>query len=93
MLWHEQTWPAIQAVDKEKVVLVPLGSLEQHGHHLPLFVDTMQVQAVADDVHRTMSDRILLLQLGRPAMDNGLPLTYVADAELRAAIAAIQQER
>jgi 3-dehydroquinate synthetase len=36
---------------------------------------------------------VLLRQLGRPAMDNGLPLTYVADAELRAAIAAIQQER
>jgi Creatinine amidohydrolase len=24
-----------------KVVVVPLGSLEQHGHHLPLLTDTM----------------------------------------------------
>ncbi len=35
---------------------------------------------------------VLLRHLGQPVMHNGLPLTYVADAELRAAIVAIQQE-
>jgi creatinine amidohydrolase len=35
MLWHERSWPQIQALDKNLPVVVPLGSIEQHGHHLP----------------------------------------------------------
>lgn len=34
------TWPEInEAVEQEKVVILPIGSVEQHGHHLPLDVD------------------------------------------------------
>lgn len=33
---------------------------------------------------------VLLEHLGKPVMEAGLPLTYVADAELRAAMAALQ---
>src|SRR5437764_3215377 len=61
MLWNEQSWPFIDALNRDTPVVVPLGSCEQHGHHLPVFVDTMQVQAVADDVHGAMTDRILML--------------------------------
>ena len=61
MLWNEKTWPTIAAADKNLPVVIPLGSCEQHGHHLPLFVDTIQVQAVADGVEREMSGRVLTL--------------------------------
>lgn len=61
MLWHEQSWPAIKSMDKAIPVVVPLGSMEQHGHHLPLFVDSFQVQRVADEVEQRMRDRILVL--------------------------------
>ncbi len=30
-----------------KVVVVPIGSLEQHGHHLPLLTDSMIGEAIA----------------------------------------------
>ena len=31
------TWPEInEAVAQAKVVVLPIGSVEQHGHHLPL---------------------------------------------------------
>ena len=60
MLWHEQSWPAIQKLDKQTPVVVPLGSCEQHGHHLPLFVDTMQVTGIAEGVHAKLADKILL---------------------------------
>jgi creatinine amidohydrolase len=34
------TWPEInEAVAQRKVVVLPVGSVEQHGHHLPLDVD------------------------------------------------------
>ena len=34
------TWPEInEAIAQEKVIVLPVGSVEQHGHHLPLDVD------------------------------------------------------
>jgi creatinine amidohydrolase len=61
MLWHEKTWPEIQSLDKRLPVVIPLGSLEQHGHHLPLLVDTIQVTGIAEEAERRLADRILLL--------------------------------
>ena len=61
MLWHEQNWPTIQKLDKQIPVVLPLGSMEQHGHHLPLFVDTMQVTRIAQTVEKQMGDKVLML--------------------------------
>lgn len=61
MLWHHQRWPQIEELDKRTPVIVPLGSCEQHGHHLPLFVDSIQVTAIAEGVERKLGDRVLLL--------------------------------
>jgi creatinine amidohydrolase len=60
MLWHEKSWSAIEAISKETPVVVPLGACEQHGKHLPVFVDTIQVSAIAERVEKRLSDRILL---------------------------------
>lgn len=41
------TWPEInEAVTAGKVVLLPIGSTEQHGHHLPLDVDNFLARSV-----------------------------------------------
>jgi creatinine amidohydrolase len=41
------TWPEInEAVEAQKVVLLPIGSTEQHGHHLPLDVDNFLARSV-----------------------------------------------
>ena len=61
MLWHEQSWPQIQAIDKNLPVVVPLGSLEQHGKHLPLFVDSIQVESVGREAEKRLKERVLLL--------------------------------
>lgn len=42
----ERVWPAL-AGQKEHVLLVPVGSTEQHGPHLPLETDTVIAEAVA----------------------------------------------
>lgn len=39
-----QVWPE---VDRSSTLLVPLGSTEQHGHHLPLDTDARIAEAVA----------------------------------------------
>jgi creatinine amidohydrolase len=41
------TWPEInEAVQAGKVVLLPIGSTEQHGHHLPLDTDNFLARGV-----------------------------------------------
>ena len=61
MWWHEQSWPRIQAIDKSLPVVVPLGSIEQHGYHLPLSVDTTQVTAIAERAEKQLGAAALLL--------------------------------
>lgn len=47
ILYDALTWPEInQAVEAKKVVLLPIGSTEQHGHHLPLDVDNFLARSV-----------------------------------------------
>jgi creatinine amidohydrolase len=60
MVLGEMTWQEVRDVDRDVVVLVPTGSLEQHGPHLPLFTDTLLVTAVATEVERRMPSDVLL---------------------------------
>ena len=55
-------WIDVELLDKDNVVVVcPLASLEQHGHHLPLLTDTHLVSGVAQRVHEANSESMLLL--------------------------------
>ncbi|MBN1218887.1 MAG: creatininase family protein [Anaerolineae bacterium] len=36
--------------DRAKVVLIPVGHTEQHGHHLPMFTDTVLIEAISRGV-------------------------------------------
>ncbi|WP_420124687.1 mycofactocin biosynthesis peptidyl-dipeptidase MftE [Nakamurella sp.] len=47
------TWPEVAAADR-RILLVPLGSTEQHGPHLPLTTDTVVASRLAELAHRTM---------------------------------------
>jgi creatinine amidohydrolase len=62
MKYGELKRPDIQRMDKEhKVVLVPLGSLEQHGLHLPLLTDSLLGGEIAQRVEAALPDTVLLL--------------------------------
>jgi len=56
----ELTWPEVQALPRDIVVVIPTGSLEQHGPHLPLFTDSILATAVSEAVEKRLTDRILL---------------------------------
>ena len=48
VLLAEMTWQdARQAVAEDRIVIIPLGSIEQHGHHLPLSTDSINVAHVS----------------------------------------------
>jgi creatinine amidohydrolase len=61
MLWHEKSWPQIDAASKELPVVIPIGACEQHGRHLPVFVDSIQVSTIAERVDQRMGEKILSL--------------------------------
>ena len=43
------TWPEInEAVAQEKVIVLPVAATEQHGHHLPLDVDSKLAGTICD---------------------------------------------
>lgn len=43
------TWSEVAALDKtDGVVILPIGAVEQHGHHLPLLTDTLIVNRMLD---------------------------------------------
>jgi len=56
------TWPEInEAVKLEKVVVLPVGSTEQHGYHRPLDVDTRLASSVAYAADERAPDEVLVL--------------------------------
>ena len=43
----ELAWPDIQWFQKQSdIVMIPVGSLEQHGAHLPTLCDSLAVQEI-----------------------------------------------
>jgi creatinine amidohydrolase len=60
--YEKLTWPEInEAVQLGKVCIVPTGSVEQHGPHLPLDVDIVCPQGIAYGVGKQIPDKVLVL--------------------------------
>jgi len=61
--WAGQSYEEIvQTADRDgSVVVVPVGSVEQHGHHMPVATDTILVNAVATlGAQRASDDPVLV---------------------------------
>ena len=61
MILHHMTHPEIAAADRNAVVILPLGSTEQHGYHLPVDTDTRIITALCAELERRMPAEILLM--------------------------------
>src|SRR3712207_768897 len=60
--YEKLTWPEINdAVEMGKVCIVPCGSVEQHGPHLPLAVEIVCPQGIAYGAGRQAPDKVLVL--------------------------------
>ena len=35
------TWPAIDALPRQTPIIIPIAAVEQHGHHLPVYTDSL----------------------------------------------------
>lgn len=53
---EEMSWPEVEAVLREpNAVLLPTGSIEQHGEHLPLNVDSRCAEYIAEEAARRIA--------------------------------------
>ncbi|MBN2336162.1 creatininase family protein [Candidatus Bathyarchaeota archaeon] len=45
-LYDELSWPEVKDTSKDLVVVLPVGTLEDHGHHLPINTDVVIVESI-----------------------------------------------
>jgi creatinine amidohydrolase len=60
--YGEHTWKDIENLT-DQVVVLPLGSMEQHGHHLPVLTDTMIGSEVIRRAKVEITDEALFLPM------------------------------
>lgn len=91
MILRNLTWQDADALSRDVVVLIPTGSCEQHGPHLPLFTDSILATAAAEAVERGLPDKVLLtptLWLG--ASGHHLAMAGTLSASFPAYMGALQ---
>jgi len=72
--YNRLTWPEMnEAIAAQKLVILPTGSTEQHGPHLPLDVDVFLCESVCLEVGRRIPEKVLVL----PPIAYGLNLHHI----------------
>jgi creatinine amidohydrolase len=72
--YNRLTWPEMnEAIAAQKLVILPTGSTEQHGRHLPLDVDLFLCESVCLEVGRRAAGRVLVL----PPIPYGLNMHHI----------------
>jgi creatinine amidohydrolase len=60
--YDHYTWPEIkEVVSRQPVCLLPIGSVEDHGLHLPLDVDNFLIGSICEEAAKRVPDEVLLL--------------------------------
>ena len=73
-LWAQMTWEEIEGLNKENaLVILPLGSVQQHGQRLPVITDTMFANHWAKQVAERIENSVLL-----PSQNYGMSWYHTA---------------
>lgn len=60
--YEKLTWEEIrEAIKEERVILLPVGSTEQHGYHLPMEVDNYLAREVSIGAAKLVPDDVLVM--------------------------------
>lgn len=72
--YNRLTWPQMnEAIARQPVVILPTGSTEQHGRHLPLDTDAFLTESVCLEAARRAEGRALVL----PTVSYGLNMHHI----------------
>jgi creatinine amidohydrolase len=62
--YDHYTWPEMKdVISRQPVCILPIGSVEDHGKHLPLDVDNFLISTVCDELAERIPDEVLILPL------------------------------
>jgi creatinine amidohydrolase len=82
---QEMSWPEVAELSKDVPVVLPIAAVEQHGRHLPVFVDSMLLGEVVRRASAETGDRVVwapLLWLGNSHHHMDFPGTLSASPRL-----------
>lgn len=73
--WAGKSYPEIREIAEGpgSVLVIPVGSIEQHGHHLPVSTDTILVDAVAHEGARRVAAEDVPILLSPPVWSGYSP--------------------
>lgn len=60
MLLADMTWATVAALPKRTPIVIPVAALEQHGHHLPVFTDSLLVGEITRRAEAELHKQILM---------------------------------
>jgi creatinine amidohydrolase len=81
----DMTWPMVDKLPRTTPVLIPIAALEQHGHHMPVFTDSLLLGEVVKRAREPLEDRVLfapLMWLGNSEHHLDYPGTMTASPRL-----------
>ncbi len=59
----DMTWTEVANLSRDTPVVIPVAALEQHGHHMPVFTDSMLLGEVVRRVSEPLKDSVLFAPL------------------------------
>jgi creatinine amidohydrolase len=59
----EMRWPQVAALPRTTPIVFPVAALEQHGHHMPVFTDSLLLGEIMRRVKEALQDRVLFAPL------------------------------
>jgi creatinine amidohydrolase len=86
-LWHEMTTCDFAALERDRIIaILPVAAVEQHGPHLPVWVDSCITQGVVDEILRRLPDDVPatflpLMPIGKSNEHMAFPGTLTLSAE------------
>lgn len=78
-------WPDVDKLPRQLPVLIPIAALEQHGHHMPVFTDSLLLGEVVRRAQESLEGRVLfapLMWLGNSEHHLDFPGTMTASPRL-----------
>ena len=60
---QDLSWPVVNQLSRDIPVVFPIAALEQHGHHLPVFTDSLLLGEVLRRAKTQTNDRVLFAPL------------------------------
>ncbi len=57
------SWPAVASLSRDTPVVFPIAAVEQHGHHLPVFTDSLLLGEILRRARAPLADRVLFAPL------------------------------